>query len=150
MIQKNIEELLHIYNETLYEGTSWMDLSTPYPNEEVHKVLVLHQELDLLPEYTLLLSNILKACKLNENDYYVQVVKAQSWLHYVHRGRIEIVILFGMEMDNQVFHLQKELYKPFRFAGKKWLLADSVAAIHSNPSLKSSLWTNGLKPLFGI
>jgi hypothetical protein len=150
MIQKNIEELLHIYNETLYEGTSWMDVSPSYANVEPRTVLVLHQELDLLPEHSLLLSNILKACKLDENDYQIQAVKAQSWLHYVHHGRVETVIIFGIEIHNQVFHLQKELYKPFRFAGKKWLFADSVAAIHSNPSLKSSLWTNGLKPLFGI
>ena len=146
----NLEELLHIYDQTFYlpaEGTG--DLEEPTTNRSFN-VLVLLQEGDLNQDTEPMLQKMLQACQVDSNQYTVQTANQQSVVPVLARFNPEYLLLFGLKLQSETFLLHKENYTPFRFAGKKVLHCDSLVQIHAKPALKSILWTQGLKPLFNI
>jgi hypothetical protein len=150
MIENKIEELLYIYNETLYLNSDLNpEIIQPKGGFEM-KILALTEASDLIPDTELLLSKMLAACKFTEKDYYIMNISQSQVLETIHRLQPETVLLFNLTLQSPAFNILKEKNQPFRFAGRKYLLCDSLKSILINPSLKSDLWTNGLKILFNL
>jgi DNA polymerase III psi subunit len=150
MIDDNIAELLHIYDQPVYiPDVSAISSLTPKGGFG-KQVLVLVKEDDLNASNEMLLAKMLAACQLNESDYYIISSTQDVVLPMIHRFMPETVLLFGLDLHSDTFDSLKDKYNPFRFGGKKFLLCDSLTSISNAPTLKAALWTNGLKPLFNI
>lgn len=150
MIENNIEELLHIYEQTMYTDTDFNpDAVLPKGGFE-KKILVLVNTADMNAENEILLGKMLAACGFQINDYYVVLGNAFNVIALVTHFQPETVLLFDLPLQSAAFNSFKEKNKPFRFGGIKWLLCDSLTAVSGNPALKSALWTSGLKILFNI
>jgi hypothetical protein len=150
MIDENIAELLYIYDQPVYvSDQSENNEFAPVGGFE-KKILVALKEADFTADNEALLVKMLSACQLTDKDYFIIRIMPQQLLTLINRYQPETVLLFDLSLHSETFNSLKEKYKPFRFAGKKFLLCDSLTAISTAPSLKSALWTNGLKPLFKI
>ena len=150
MNENNIIELLPIYDEALYitsQNKSTFDAKLDKPKADV---LVLLAKGDLNDETNILLDKMLAASKFSKEDYQIVSVLQSSVFDAINHHQSATILLFGLSLSSEVFNAQKEKYKPFRFGGKKILLCDSLVTIATNPTLKSTLWTNGLKVLFNI
>ncbi len=150
MIENKIEELLYIYNETLYLNSDLNPENIQPKGGFEKKILVLLTASDLIPDTELLLSKMLAACKLSEKDYFIINISQSQVLETINQYQPETVLLFNLVLQSSAFNIHKEKNQPFRFAGRKYLLCDSLKAISSNPNLKSDLWTKGLKILFNL
>ncbi len=150
MIDDNIAELLHIYDQPVYLPDD-SDVNNVIPKGGFRQhVLVMVQAEDLNAENEMLLTKMLAACQFDEQDYYIIKSQQEMVLPLINRFSPDTVLLFGLALNSAVFNSLKEKYEPFRFAGTKFLLCDSLTLISNTPTLKSALWTNGLKPLFNI
>lgn len=149
MGENNLTQLLHIYDQEFYlPGQA--EESMPMATMEPVKVLVLANPDDLSVEHRELLARMLKACLLAETDYVVLPSDTDLLITHIRQYQPQYVIMFGLNLESPSFHAQKEKYKPFRFADKKFLLGDTLRDMAASPALKSALWTQGLKPLFNI
>lgn len=146
-----IDEVLHIYNETLYTN---IDSNASYEiikGSFQQKILILISKEDNLLENQQLLTKMLAACNLQEADYQIgMVLEKNGILQIINQLNPETVLLFGLSLNNEAFNAQKNVYKPFRFNQIKFLLSNSLSEVSANAAMKSSLWTTGLKPLFNI
>ena len=146
-----IDEVLHIYNETLYTN---IDSNASYEiikGSFQQKILILISKEDNLPENQQLLTKMLAACNLQEADYKIgMVLEKNAILQIINQLNPETVLLFGLSLNNEAFNAQKNVYKPFRFNQIKFLLSNTLSEVSANAAMKSSLWTTGLKPLFNI
>jgi hypothetical protein len=115
------------------------------------KILVLITESDHSDELLVFLQKMMGACQFQEQDYSVVLSKNSEFDASVFQTYpAETVLLFGIQLQNDFFSAQKSKYQPFRFHSIKWLLSEPLHVIVSDAQKKSLLWTNGLKPLFGI
>ena len=146
-----IDEVLHIYNETLYTN---IDSNASYEiikGSFQQKILILISKEDNLLENQQLLTKMLAACNLQEADYQIgMVLEKKAILQIINQLNPETVLLFGLSLNNEAFNAQKNVYKPFRFNQIKFLLSNTLSEVSANAAMKSSLWTTGLKPLFNI
>ncbi len=150
MIDDNIAELLHIYDQPVYvDNYKDADDRLRLGGFE-QKVLVAVKEEDFTSLNEALLVKMLLACHLEMKDYYIITSASDEVIPSINQYQPETVLLFDLPLHSDIFKAMKEKYKPFRFAGKKFLLCDSLGMISATPSLKSTLWTAGLKPLFNI
>lgn len=150
MIENNIEELLHIYDQTIYTDTDFAMNSVLPKGGFEKKLLVLVNSKDMNPENEMLLGKMLGACGFAENDYYIVLSQANNVISLATHFQPETVLLFDLPLQSEAFNSFKEKNKPFRFGGIKWLICDSLTAVAASPALKSTLWTSGLKILFNI
>lgn len=151
MNEIQIDEVLHIYNETLYTNIDFKASYEILKGSFQQKILILISKDDNLPENQQLLEKMLQACKLQEADYQIAMLPDTSHvLSTINQLQPETVLLFGLHLNNEAFNAQKKLYAPFRFNNIKFLLSNTLREVSTTPALKSSLWTTGLKPLFNI
>jgi len=151
MNEIQIDQVLHIYNETLYTNIDSKASHELLKGSFQQKILILISKEDNLPENQELLAKMLTACKLQEADYQISMlVEKNAVLSIINQLNPETVILFGLSLNNEAFNAQKNVYKPFRFNNIKFLLSNSLSEVSANAAMKSSLWTTGLKPLFNI
>lgn len=149
MGENNLTQLLHIFDQEFYlPGKAEEPLQQQ--GSATAKVLVLALPGDLSEENRQMLSRMLKACLLTESDYVILPSGADLVLPQIRQYQPGFVLLFGLNLESESFRSLKEKYKPFRFADKKFLLADPLGELAASPALKSALWTQGLKPLFKI
>jgi hypothetical protein len=151
MNEIQIDQVLHIYNETLYTNIDSKASHELLKGSFQQKILILISKEDNLPANQELLAKMLTACKLQEADYQISMlVEKNAVLTIINQLNPETVILFGLSLNNEAFNAQKNVYKPFRFNQIKFLLSNSLSEVSANAAMKSSLWTTGLKPLFNI
>lgn len=151
MNEIQIDQVLHIYNETLYTNIDSKASHELLKGSFQQKILILISKEDNLPANQELLAKMLSACKLQEADYQISMlVEKNAVLTIINQLNPETVILFGLSLNNEAFNAQKNVYKPFRFNNIKFLLSNSLSEVSANAAMKSSLWTTGLKPLFNI
>ena len=151
MNEIQIDQVLHIYNETLYTNIDSKASHELLKGSFQQKILILISKEDNLLENQELLAKMLTACKLQEADYQISIlVEKNAVLSIINQLNPETVILFGLSLNNEAFNAQKNVYKPFRFNNIKFLLSNSLSEVSANAAMKSSLWTTGLKPLFNI
>ena len=151
MNEIQIDQVLHIYNETLYTNIDFKASYELLKGSFQQKILILISKEDNLPANQELLAKMLSACKLQEADYQISMlVEKNAVLTIINQLNPETVILFGLSLNNEAFNAQKNVYKPFRFNNIKFLLSNSLSEVSANAAMKSSLWTTGLKPLFNI
>lgn len=151
MNEIQIDQVLHIYNETLYTNIDSKASHELLKGSFQQKILILISKEDNLPANQELLAKMLSACKLQEADYQISMlVEKNAVLSIINQLNPETVILFGLSLNNEAFNAQKNVYKPFRFNNIKFLLSNSLSEVSANAAMKSSLWTTGLKPLFNI
>jgi DNA polymerase III psi subunit len=151
MNEIQIDQVLHIYNETLYTNIDFKASHELLKGSFQQKILILISKEDNLPENQELLAKMLAACKLQEADYQISMLlEKNEVLNIINQLNPETVILFGLSLNNEAFNAQKNVYKPFRFNNIKFLLSNSLSEVSANAAMKSSLWTTGLKPLFNI
>jgi len=107
--------------------------------------------IDFNQETELFLQKMLAACKLEPSDYcFILVQKPEQIFSALGTHQKSNNLVFGLELNSEVFNIRKEKDKPFRFNGCKWLLGESLTELLHDQAKKSSLWTKGLKPLYKI
>ncbi len=150
MNEQKLAELLPIYGEMLFPMSgadkAFVELKGGFDKQ----VLILLCEGSDNAETDTLLQKMMGACQLQSHDYKVASAKPSGVLEAIQYYQPETVLLFGLPLESPVFDAQKEKYKPFRFAGRRFLLGDALTNISASAELKSALWVNGLKPLFDI
>ena len=147
----NSHEFLHIYNEILYTADGMPNEQIQLKGDFLKKILIVVNTADFQPEQETLLIKMLTACKLAAQDYAILFRNNQDPLFALTPTfHPEVIIAFGIPTDTSYFKLDKPLNKPFRFGEAKVLLSQSLTDLKSNDTLKSELWTMGLKPLFGL
>lgn len=151
MIDAKANEFLHIYNEILYTSDFMGDKPINLIGKYKKKILIIAEKSDFSTEQESLLMKMLQACKINEQDYGILLRENETpVVQLLRQHSPDVLILFGMNLDLPHMRLNKALNKPFRFNRIKMLLTHSLLTLQSNASFKSDLWTNGLKPLFGL
>lgn len=151
MDMNKMDDLINIYNETLYEGIA--DVTTKYDCigniESPNSIFILekeHNEANIQ-----FISKMMQACKLSESDYHLVLVPNQSdLLRIYNQAKKAVSIFFGFNFQHDGFAMRRELYKPFRFQGHVMLLSNSLSELMNDATLKSKLWNQGLKVLFNI
>ena len=150
MIENNIEELLHIYDQPIYIDAVHEEGVMDAKEGAKTPILILSSPDQINQHTELLLEKMMGACKFQKEDYRLVPASQQSLLQRINVYQPDTVLLFGLSLESETFSSIKEKNKPFRFGGKKFLLCDQLSNIADSPSLKSDLWTNGLKVLFNI
>jgi hypothetical protein len=145
-------ELLPIYTNEMYlPSPTEMQEANWISKPDQARVLVCVPSMSWNGAVSEFMEKMLKACSLNPSDYAVLGVPEGSLSpSFLRDVEVETLLLFGITLESSQFQLARKPYKPFRFHRFKWLLADEVSEIMTNQKLKSMLWTDGLKPLFGI
>jgi hypothetical protein len=150
MQNSNAAELLHIYNETLVYDTE-IDVNTLQKQGEfLKKIIIFLHTADNTTAHLELLTKMLAGCQLTIQDTYIIVAEEKQLMQLINHYRPQKTILFGFTLSNTSFHINRPLNKPFRYAGNAYLLTHTLADISNQVQLKSTLWTSGLKPFFGI
>lgn len=151
MIGLSADEVLHIYTDILYENFENESLTQILAGNYKKRILVIIKSTEYDVGDEALLSKMLQACQLAQDDYYLIAATSADMIRpLITKHNPETIILFGMSLDTDMMKLQKPKYKPFRFNQIKILLCDSLPAIAKDGNLKIAMWTQGLKPLFKI
>jgi len=150
MIENNIHELLHIYGDPIYIWADPEDVAIYGNKSEQLQILILTLPGQVNLDNAILMDKMMAACKLRKEDYLLVQSAQEDLFQWINTYQPETVLLFGLSLESEAFSSLKDKNKPFRFAGKKFLLSESLSTIAASPSLKSDLWTNGLKVLFNI
>ncbi len=151
MIDAKATEFLHIYNEILYTSEFTGDKPINLIGKYEKKILIVLNKSDFTTEQEELLMKMLQACKITSQDYGILLREDETpVIHFVRHFTPEVLIVFGMTLDLPHMRLNKPLNKPFRFNQIKMLLSYSLQELQANTTFKSDLWSNGLKPLFGL
>lgn len=103
------------------------------------------------PELELLLTNILKALKLSFAEILVvyQEDILNKRIRNVKNSTINKVVSFGIKPQNMGFNVSNTPYKMMEFKNTRLILADDLAEIKSNSSLKQKLWIE-LQKMFDL
>lgn len=144
-------EVLHIYQETLYTQVdinhAYRIISGSYGQQILLCITASDEQAHLLE----LLQKMMHACKLTEVDYQVVVIENMSPVHrVVAQCQPHVCILFGMSLQHESFQSLKKTYIPFRFNQVKMLTTHTLQEINQDATIKSTLWNQGLKPIFNI
>jgi DNA polymerase III psi subunit len=151
MNANSADEVLHIFHQTLYLNPELGFSSQIIRGYYSKRILIMVKSDEIEPDADTLLTKMLQACQLKEDDYYLIAVDSpKAIFSLVSTHHPDTLLLFGLNFDSDMVQLNKPLYKPFRLNGIKILLSDSLQKLNIDASLKSALWTNGLKPLFSI
>lgn len=148
---EQMDDLINIYNETLYEGIA--DVGTNYKcigdSESSNAIFMLQKE--QTEANTQFIQKMMQACKLTETDYHLVLVPEESdLLPIFNQAKKQVNILFGFNFQHDGFSMRREFFKPFRFQGNVLLLSNSISELINDAALKSNLWNQGLKALFNI
>ncbi len=145
------EDILFLYNESLYADLNLIDESDSPSQEDPCAVLILFPASDLNDETATMLKKMMAGCRLEEKDYRLSAVEPnQDILPLIRRYHPDYCILFGLPLQSEFLQVSKPPNKPFRFGGIAFLLSEPLTQIARSPELKSTLWIQGLKVLFGL
>jgi DNA polymerase III psi subunit len=143
--------VINIFDEVLYVNLSTNDAGWELRGNSTAPTAVFLPSVDLNQETELFLQKMLAACKLEPTDYFfILIQKPEQLLSALGAHQKSNNLVFGLEINSEVFNIRKEKDKPFRFNGNKWLLGESLTELLHDHAKKSSLWTKGLKPLYKI
>jgi hypothetical protein len=102
--------------------------------------------------YTGFLQDIIKATKINGDDYRIIELSENALLRlgvFFENELCESIIFFGFTNEELGFPTNFRKYKPFLLREKSFIIADSLSIIQPDKTLKSALWQS-LKELFNI
>jgi hypothetical protein len=151
MNEQAANQVLHIFSDTLYTNPELPNSLLILRGYYAKRILIVVKSDDFSPKDDELLTKMLQACQLKEDDYYIVAASSSKGLHaFVALQNPDTLLLFGLDLDTDMIKLNKPFYKPFRFNNVKILISDALPKLQLDASLKSLLWTNGLKPLFKI
>lgn len=143
--------LLPLFTNEMFFTPEQPELPSPDLGGYNKKVLVLYAAAELTPTTDEMLRKMMQSCKLNESDYYRIGLSTPSLIAPLIRlHQPETLLVFGLPWQNGSFDIKKNPYTPFRFAGMKCLLSDSLNTLQQKPELKKELWNKGLKYIFQI
>jgi len=143
--------VINIYDEVLYVNLGTNEAGWELRGNPTAPTVDFLPSVDLNQETELFLQKILAACKLEPEDYCLIIIqKTEQFLSALGAHQKSNNLIFGLEINSEVFNIKKEKDKPFRFNGNKWLLGESLTELLHDQAKKSSLWTKGLKPLYKI
>lgn len=146
MSAESPEDMLYLYKEDLYLLRNMPDAATDGNGK---KVLVLYPVEDFTKEAGTMLERMMNACGLAPGDYLLQEVSPpQQVSAFLTHFKPEKAILFGINLQGEGWQVQRPANQAFRFAGMRFLPAESLGALIGSTEKKSALWQLGLKPLF--
>ncbi|MBL7755408.1 MAG: hypothetical protein JNM44_13120 [Chitinophagaceae bacterium] len=147
----NALSLIHIYSDNFYVNIPDQESNYFLSGNPSGQTAVFTLSTDFDQESQLFLQKMLGACQIQSNAY-----KALA-LHHPDRlftalidHETESNLIFGLSMQSEIFSVQRPINKPFRFRGKKYLLCRPLAELLHDTTAKAELWTQGLKPLYGL
>lgn len=151
MQQEAPEDILFLYNEPLYSGIEGIDDASMPLSAEGARILILFNQDDLNEETAPMLKKMMAGCRFEEKDYHLSAVSAgQDILPLLRAYHPACCLLFGLPLQSEFLRVNKQPNKPFRFGGIAFLQSETLTRIARSPELKSTLWTQGLKVLFGL
>lgn len=146
-----IDELLNIFNETLYVDVPSNSIEWTVKGNLESETAVFLLKNDFPQENEIFLTKVLGACKLTQDNYAVILLDNESNIFQgLNAHSRDTNLVFGIKIESSSFSMKRDLNKPFRFNTKKMLLSNSLSDLVHNDVLKTQLWTNGLKPLYKI
>jgi DNA polymerase III psi subunit len=151
MEDMKIDELLNIFNETLYVDVPSNSIEWTVKGNLESETAVFLLKNDFPQENEIFLTKVLGACKLTQDNYAVILLDNESNIFQgLNAHSRDTNLVFGIKIESSSFSMKRDLNKPFRFNTKKMLLSNSLSDLVHNDVLKTQLWTNGLKPLYKI
>lgn len=146
-----IDELLNIFNETLYIDVPSNSIELVVKGNLKSETAVFLLKNDFPQENEIFLTKVLGACKLTQDDYAVILLdNEKNIFQALQTHSKDTNLVFGIKIESSSFSMKRELNKPFRFNTHKMLMSNSLSELVHNDILKTQLWTNGLKPLYKI
>jgi len=118
-------------------------------NDSIDTFVVLNQS-DWVEETQILLLKMLKAVKLEDNQFQIvqvpsnESVTVQSLIKQTSKGKI---LIFGLSPQQVHTNIKASLYEPIQFETAKLLFSDSLGELIAKPALKKPLWS-ALQTLF--
>ncbi len=151
MNNDNVTELLHIYTEPIIDSTIYDANTADIEGSFEKKILILIQNRSISEEDRTMFSKLLDACSLSVKDCYILYTNNEFAINsIISYYKPEKVILFGLNISNTSFQVQKEMNKPFIFNNISFVQTADLHEVRANTVLKSALWNHGLKPLFVV
>ncbi len=97
------------------------------------------------------LQNIIKACKLEANDYHILFLPANQKIAW-HQIRASLepkyAVLFGIDLSDLALSVQLMPHQTGRFSNCAFIPTLSLTELEQQPDIKMHLWKYGLKPVF--
>lgn len=145
---------MQLYNtKVIPSATDALWIPPPLPDMAAARLLVITQPFAAGSMEEQTLSKMLGACRLSSSDYAVlQMAGDQfcSWSTIAGSVGPKSVLLLGITPTQLSIHALFRLHSLNAFLDRTFIPALSLTQIESNPAAKKELWSNGLKPLFGL
>ncbi len=93
------------------------------------------------------LEKILNACNLSKEQVVILTPDSQ-WANLRHIKQIKQILLFGITGNDLGININIPLHYPLSFDNRTWIVTQSIEMMQQNPSIKSDLWNQALKPYF--
>lgn len=117
---------------------------------EKQRVLVVYNE-PLTDAISLMIENMMKACKLQEPDYLIVNIKKYPFQWKNIATQVELikeVILFGDLEDAMNLNFNFKINYPTMFDQRVWIKAHPLNEIYQNDKVKGAFWSQALQPYF--
>jgi hypothetical protein len=118
---------------------------------EPKPVLVITNTYEAGSAETIQLQKMLAACKLSNDQYnIIALAEGQTvgWHQLRERLHPKFIFLIGILPAQLGVSASFRLNEPNNFNDRIWLPALSLSELEKNPSVKSQLWSEGMKPVF--
>ncbi len=142
---------MYLFSEdTLIKNKQLLNKKVADLNMADQRVLVIYNE-PLTEEISKMLGNMMKACKLQPQDYHVIYFEENpmSWKVLASKlTYIKEVILFGDLEESLNLSLNFQINHPTMFDQKVWIKAPLLNDIYHNDKVKSAFWSQALQPYF--
>lgn len=123
------------------------------PDSSGRKLLVISRPVTAGSSQEATLQKMMAACKLQTGDYLLMPFDAAapaSWTCIVANGAARQVLLLGVRPDELFIQALLQPFVPNDFSGHSFIVAPSLEELEREPAAKKALWTEGLKPAFGL
>lgn len=147
----NALSLIHIYSDNLYVNLPEVESNYSLSGNPSGQTAVFTLSTDFDQERQLFLDKMLGACQVQPTAYKVLTLHHPDRLFTaLIEQESETNLLFGLSLQSEIFSIQRPVNKPFRFRGRKYLMCRPLAELLHDTTAKADLWTQGLKPLYGL
>lgn len=99
------------------------------------------------------LQKMMAACRLQPSEYEILSMedgRRSSWQAIAAMGTPRIILLLGITLEDLSIHALFRLYAPNDFCGKIFIVSAALSDLERDVAAKKALWTEGLKPAFGL
>lgn len=99
-----------------------------------------------------MLQNLVKACKLTEEESHILTCGEEDfplWQHLKKRYTPGVVLNMGIPPEDLSVHATFPFLKPLLFGESYWITVGTPEALLKDADTRKRLWADALKPLFG-